>query len=458
MSTCVIAKPPKGKLRKLSPSSYDLLTDNYTICCIDLTLNQDNFHAIKKRKPARHATLSTIGPIYWEMILSFFKTTTTSFVAIISLVTLVALNKEFYKSRSYLLSKFPLCISIVALNDIRDCNPSRLWINYTRYGRWLEVIGLQHLDILRTMTNLRNLRIELVEEICVPSLERLQTLDIDFDYMKTYHRFNGFNGFNGIYNCLRSLKIRSIPTFLLSQVKSFQFPNLLMLDVSRESDSTLPDSFLPPKLQVFRESGGNEISLRLLVHCKDIQVIDVRSLRKVDLPLVATDGFPNLKVLRCGMFTQCENLDFLQAWKMQSLIELRVPSGNLVDISAVSVLQTLQTVSFIYTRIEKISPLIALSRLDTLELHCCDSVEDLESLAFIPCLKLLYYHSESPNQDCIVKKCLQNSKVNIVFDFLPLPNMYTMMNEASISAQVLSFGLFFSKESVSSIFCLCFVE
>ncbi len=380
-----------------------------------------DFRVIKKQKPTRKTDLSSIGPVYWAMILSFFQD------KVISLVAFFAVNKDFYKSRSYLLSN--ICILGRNLNFIRECNPSSLQIHNNYIG---ENIGT-NLDILCKMTNLRNLRLELFAKISLPPLERLQTLYIDF--VETSQE----SLFNGVYPCMRSLVLHQISFRLLQQFNSLQFPNLLMLNICLDYDSELPDP-LPSKLQLFREYGGcQSVSLRQLVQYPDLQVIDIRDLQ-VDLPLVATDGFPNLKVFCCGMFTNYENLDFLQTWKMQSLIELRLYSDNIKDISVVSLLSTLQTLSFCFSKIKNISPLIALTRLNILEL-CCDNVQDIESLAFIPSLTQFYYNSVLKTKHSKIKECFQNSKVKIFNDFLPMPTINTTMDENFLSSQVLSWIL-----------------
>ncbi len=436
------------------PITYDFLTNKYAPSCIDLTEDEDNGRVIKKRKPLlqSRANLITIGPTYWVMILSFLHVLQEAPQSLIT--TFVATSKELYQSRSYLLSRISLTIQICDLHHIRDCNPSHLRIfDFCEKTLCPKRFDVQHLQIVQAMTKLRNLSLNLKTNVSLMSLDQVQTLHIDswktsqkpmfsksLICLETYAT-RKISSFHGVYDQIRSLKLDSVSNIAAWNLDSRQFPNLLRLDITLKYNAEFPDS-LPPKLQLIRERGGcNQVPLGQLVQCKDLQVIDIRNLG-VDKPLLATDGFPNLKILRCGKSSNIWSLDFLQEWNMQSLIELRVQSEELKDISALSTLFTLQTICLIdCVNVEKISPLIALSHLNTLELWYCDKVQDFESLVDIRSLKHVHYASQKAGNVYIIKSLLLNSHVEISIE-QPCPlqsvqaaNDATMI-ETSISAQV----------------------
>ncbi len=461
------------------PVSYEFLTNKYATCCIDLTEDEDNGRVFKKHKPViTHANLSTIGPVYWGIILSFLQ------ARFADLSTFVAVSKQLYHYRSYFLSKIPLTVPICHLHDIRDCNPYSLCITEGPCKKYFTSkslytcphsnFDLQHLEIVRAMTNLRSLRLDVFSNKSLACLEQVETLclknwkkskqpvmprnllsfEVSLKSNLTWSLF-------GTYPNIRSLTTtQSISTCALLSLAA-QFPNLLILDIGLTFESQLPNP-LPPKLQKFRESSGcKHVSLRELAQCKDLQVVDIRNLY-VDLPLLETDGFPNLKVFRCAsIFSKIAHVDFLGAWQMQNLIELRVQSSFLMDISAVSSLSMLQTLGLIECmKLEQISPLIGLKYLATLEMTNCYSVQDLESLAAIPSLKNIYYASDASNSSCAVSS-LRKSCVNIQINENPHSPRSTFdvdlhkkiisdvktMNEASISDQVHFFGFFFCKRA-----------
>ncbi len=412
------------------PIRYDYWTNKYAPYCIDLTQDETDFRVIKKQKSLLRssASLITIGPSYWMMILAFL---TEWWDDAETVTTFVATNKQLYQSRSYLLSKIRISICICTLHNIRDCNPSELYIfdckSYHLPTRKKNLLfDIQHLPILQAMTNLRKLRLHLTSNVSLVSLDQVQTLHIDawktskkpmfpksLVYLET-HATKHISTFHGTYHQVRSLTLDAKSYLPEWKFDSLQFPNLLKLDINLQV-TEFPKS-LPPQLQQICEHTGFErVSLRQLAQCKDLQVIEVCNLG-VDQPILSTDRFPNLQVLRFGKNSDIWTWNFLQDWKMQSLIELRVQDVECTNVYGLSFLPTLQILCLINCKnIEEISPLIALTSLNTLELWYCDKIQDFESLASIQPLKHLYYGSQKTENFDTIETCLRNSHVEILF-------------------------------------------